>query len=57
MEETEHEEQRGVPISFRAPATLARLIEQAAGKELLSTSAYCRRAVLRSVEQFQALAS
>jgi hypothetical protein len=52
FEETnERQEQAGVPISFRAPRDLARAIEQAAGKELISTSAYCRRAVARSLER------
>ena len=52
LEDTDdNAEQQGKPISFRAPPALAKAIEIAAGKELLSTSAYCRRAVLRSVEQ------
>lgn len=50
-DDTERADQHGKPISFRAPAALAKLIEEAAGRELLSTSAYCRRAVLRSVEK------
>lgn len=51
---SEQADQLGKPISFRAPPALARAIEQAAGKELISTSAYCRRAVLRSVEAQEA---
>lgn len=51
LEETsEREDQIGKPISFRAPPKLAKAIEEAAGKELLSVSSYCRRAVFRSLE-------
>ena len=42
----ERELQRGKLISLRVPQHLAALIEQAAGKELISTSAFCRRAAI-----------
>ncbi|MDA9482956.1 hypothetical protein XI07_13130 [Bradyrhizobium sp. CCBAU 11445] len=50
--EDDHErsDQLGKPISFRAPPGLAKAIEEAAGRELLSTSSYCRRAVWRAVQ-------
>jgi hypothetical protein len=48
-EHDERADQVGKLISFRAPTALAKQIEEAAGAELLSTSAYCRRAALRSV--------
>ena len=54
IEANDREEQNGKPISFRAPPALAEAIERAAGQELLSVSAYCRRAVLRSVERERA---
>ncbi|MBR1362933.1 hypothetical protein [Bradyrhizobium ottawaense] len=50
IEENEREDQTGKPISFRAPPALAKAIEQAAGKELLSAASYCRRAVWRAVQ-------
>jgi hypothetical protein len=46
----EREEQTGKPISFRAPPGLAKAIEAAAGRELLSTASFCRRAVWRAVQ-------
>jgi predicted HicB family RNase H-like nuclease len=45
----EREEQSGKPVSFRAPPALARRIELEAGRELLSVSAFVRRAVLQSL--------
>jgi hypothetical protein len=45
----EREDQQGKPMSFRAPPDLARRIEQEAGRELISVSAFCRRAVLQSL--------
>jgi len=45
----ECQEQHGKPVSFRAPASLARRIEAEAGKEMLSVSAFVRRAVLQSL--------
>ncbi|WOH70650.1 hypothetical protein RX330_20345 [Bradyrhizobium sp. NDS-1] len=50
IEENEREEQAGKPISFRAAPALAEAIERAAGKELLSTASFCRRAVWRAVQ-------
>jgi hypothetical protein len=46
---TERQDQHGVPVSFRAPPALARRIEAEAGRELLSVSAFVRRAVLQSL--------
>lgn len=45
----EREDQHGKPVSFRAPPDLARRIELEAGRELLSVSAFVRRAVLQSL--------
>lgn len=42
-------EQHGKPVSFRAPPDLARRIELEASRELLSVSAFVRRAVLQSL--------
>lgn len=49
-DDNERSDQLGKPISFRAPPGLAKAIEEAAGKELLSTSSFCRRAVWRAVQ-------
>jgi hypothetical protein len=46
---TEREDQTGKPMTFRAPPDLARRIEAEAGRELLSVSAFVRRAVLQSL--------
>ena len=40
-----------VALSFRAPPDLDRKIEAAAARELISKSAFCRRAVARAVAQ------
>jgi hypothetical protein len=45
----ERDEQHGKPVSFRAPPDLARRIELEASRELLSVSAFIRRAVLQSL--------
>lgn len=39
----------GKPVSFRAPPDLAKRIEAEAGREMLSVSAFVRRAVLQSL--------
>ena len=38
-------DQRGILIGFRAPAALAKLIDQSAGRELLTNGEWCRRAI------------
>lgn len=48
-DEQEREDQLGKPMSFRAPPDLARRIEAEAGRELISVSAFVRRAVLQSL--------
>jgi Ribbon-helix-helix protein, copG family len=46
---TEAAEQRGVPVSFRCPVELAEAADKAAGRELISRSAFARRALLAAV--------
>jgi hypothetical protein len=48
-ERVEREDQLGKPMTFRAPPALARRIEAEAGRELISVSAFVRRAVLQSL--------
>jgi Ribbon-helix-helix protein, copG family len=48
-DESEHLDQVGKLVSFRAPQELARRLEREAGRELLSVSAFVRRAVLQSL--------
>jgi hypothetical protein len=50
---SESADQHGIAIAFRAPASLARLIDQAAGRQMLSISEYCRRVIQRSVERME----
>ncbi len=45
----EREDQHGKPVSFRAPPALHARIEAEAARELLSVSAFVRRAVLQSL--------
>jgi hypothetical protein len=45
----EREDQHGKPVSFRASPEFARRIELEAGRELISVSAFVRRAVLQSL--------
>src|SRR5215510_6832415 len=45
----EKEDQRGAAVSVRMPTPLVAAIEKAAAKELISTSAFIRRAALRAV--------
>ena len=53
-DDAERELQTGKLISFRAPASLARRIEDAASRELISTGAWVRRAALRATEATEA---
>jgi hypothetical protein len=48
---TEMADQRSAAMSVRMPAELAHRIEKAAAKELISTSAFIRRAALRAVAE------
>jgi predicted HicB family RNase H-like nuclease len=48
-DEQEREEQAGRPVSFRAPPAMHARIEAEAARELLSVSAFVRRAVLQSL--------
>lgn len=48
-ERVEREDQLGKPMTFRAPPALAKRIETEAGRELISVSAFVRRAVLQSL--------
>jgi Ribbon-helix-helix protein, copG family len=45
----EKEDQRGAAVSVRMPPELVVKIERAAARELISTSAFIRRAALRAV--------
>lgn len=49
--DTEQQMQMGDLISFRLPRDLARRIEQAAADELLTVSAFVRRAAARAVAE------
>lgn len=46
---TEYRDQQGRVISIRIPEDLARGVESAAANELISVSAFARRALLRAV--------
>lgn len=48
-QEQEREDQMGRLVSFRAPRAMHARIEAEAGRELISVSAFCRRAVLQSL--------
>ena len=48
-ERAEREDQLGRLMSFRAPQDLARRIEARAGRELISASAFVRRAVAQAL--------
>ena len=45
----ESADQRGVPVCFRCPPELAEAADKALGRELLSRSAFARRALLVAV--------